>query len=138
MHPRLQVGVEYNPADEEICPVATLFVLTESARRPAVFLGTSSDRIGSPRGTQAYYATASKSLGSLPIAPYVTLHYGEWDENFKVPFGAHIDLVKGFWLRPMYDGERTHMTAGYSRDRFSVTALYVWLEKPGVAFSFGF
>ncbi|HKQ18194.1 MAG TPA: hypothetical protein VJW75_00475 [Candidatus Eisenbacteria bacterium] len=113
-------------------------MLTESAYRPAVFLGTSSDRIGSPRGTQAYYATAAKNLGSLPIAPYVTLHYGEWDENFKVPFGAHIDLVKGFWLRPMYDGERTHMTAGYSRDRFSVTALYVWLEKPGVAVSFGF
>jgi hypothetical protein len=138
VHPRLQLGVEYNPAAEEIGPVATLFLFTESSRRPALFAGTSSDRIGSPRGKQGYYLTAAKSLGGIPIAPYVSLHYSEWDERFNVPFGAHADLAGGFWLRPMYDGERTHLTAGYSRDRFSVTALYVWLERPGVALSFGF
>ena len=138
VHPRLQLGFEYNPAAEEIGPVATLFLLTESAHRPAFFAGTSSDRIGSPRGKQAYYLTAAKNLGRIPVAPYASLHYSEWDERFNVPFGAHVDLPHGFWIRPMYDGARTHLTGGYSRDRFSVTALYVWLEQPGVAFSFGF
>ena len=136
--PTLQLGVEYNVAAEEVAPIGNWFVFTEDARRPALFVGTSSDRIGSPEGTQAFYMTAAKNLGRIPVAPYVTLNYSEWDEGFNVPFGVHADLVAGFSIRPMYDGHRTHLTASYSRNAFSVTALWVWLEDPGVALSFGF
>ncbi len=129
--------MEYNPSAEEVSPIATWFLLTESERRPAVFLGTSTDRIGTPSG-QAVYATAAKSLGNWSAAPYVTLYYSGWEEELKVPFGVHVDLIHGFSLRPMYDGERTHLTATYSSHRFSVTALYIWLEKPGLAASIGF
>lgn len=138
VHPRLQLGVEVNPGADEIAPIATLFLLTESGPRPALFLGTSSDRIGSPKGKQGYYLTAAKDLRRLRAAPYATLHYSEWDEGLNAPFGLHVDLTGGFWVRPMYDGHRTHLTAGYSRERVSLTALYIWLERPGVALSFGF
>ena len=63
----LQIGVEYNLAVSEFNPLATWFLTTESGWRPAAFLGTSSDRIGSPEGEQAYYVTVAKSLDPLPV-----------------------------------------------------------------------
>ena len=61
VHPRLQLGLEYNPRAHEVAPLANLLVLTETKRRPALMLGTSSDRIGTPSG-QSFYATFSKNL----------------------------------------------------------------------------
>ena len=47
---KLQVGVEFNAKADEVGPLVTWFLLTETSRRPALFFGTSSDRIGSPEG----------------------------------------------------------------------------------------
>ena len=106
--PTLQIGFEVNAAVNEFVPIATWFLSTETKVRPALFLGTSSDRIGSPEGTTLVYATVAKNLGELPAAPYVTVGYSEWDAEWKVPFGVHVDLGEGFSFRPMYDGEETH------------------------------
>jgi hypothetical protein len=38
----------------------------------------------------------------------------------------------------MYDGHRTHLLATYAGDRYSITAIYAWLESAGVAVSVGF
>jgi hypothetical protein len=38
----------------------------------------------------------------------------------------------------MYDGQRSHLTAGWFGPRFGVTALYSWFEKIGVSVSVGF
>lgn len=73
--PRFSVGVEYNPLAGKVSPLANFVAVTETARRPPVILGTSSDRIGTPSG-QSFYATASKNLHdetNLPVAPYVGL-----------------------------------------------------------------
>lgn len=139
--PRLQLGAEYNPGESEVTPLATLFLLHESPSLPAAFLGTSSDRIGSPEGTQCYFLTASKALPSidaLPVSAYASVNYSEWDDGPNFPFGADFYLPAGFSLRPMYDGRRTHLTASYATPRASVTLLWVWLEHPGVSFSIGF
>jgi hypothetical protein len=135
---RLMVGVEYNPAEQEATPLASLFLLHESRTLPAAFLGTSSDRIGSPEGTQCYFLTAMKAIPSLPVSVYGTANWSEWDDELNFPFGADFDLGRGLSFRPMYDGHRTHLTATYARSRMSVTALWVWLEKPGLSVSFGF
>ena len=137
MIPRLQVGIEANLAASELGPIATLFVVPEGAVRPTVFLGTSSDRIGSPEGTQSYYATASKALGSLPVTACGTLNYSEWDEGWNVPFGAYVEVAPGLVLQPMYDGERTHALVHYARERWSASLIWAWLESAGVAVSFG-
>ena len=136
--PTLQVGVEYNPVADEIGPLATCFVLTETERRPALFLGTSSDRIGSPEGTQAYYLTAAKYVPALRTSPYVSLNYSEWERGWNVPFGANVEIGGGWSVQPMYDGHRTHLLGTYATSRSSVTLVWAWLERAGAAVSVGF
>jgi hypothetical protein len=136
--PTLQVGIEVNPVVGEVAPLATWFLSTETDRRPAAFLGTSSDRIGSPEGTQAYYLTMAKHVPALRMSPYASVNYSEWDNGWNFPFGAHVDLGRGLSLQPMYDGERTHLLASFANDRFSTTFIWAWLETGGVAMSFGF
>jgi hypothetical protein len=136
--PRLQLGVEYNPVAGEVGPLATAFVLTETERRPAVFVGTSSDRIGSPEGTATVYATGAKYLPALHVSPYVSVAYSEWDAGWNVPFGANVELGRGWSVRPMYDGERSHVLGSYSTERWSATVVWAWLERAGLAVSAGF
>ena len=137
MRPALQVGVELNPAAGEVGPIATWFLAREAGARPAVFVGTSSDRIGSPEGTQSYYATATKALPRVPVSAYATLNWSQWDDGFNVPFGAYVEVVPGVTVQPMYDGHRTHLLATYATGRWSVSGIWAWLERGGVAVSVG-
>ncbi|MCH9651955.1 MAG: hypothetical protein K0U98_27245 [Deltaproteobacteria bacterium] len=138
LHQRFQVGVEYNPAASEFSPLGTLFLLTETEQRPALFLGTSSDRIGSPEGTQSTYLTASKHHPRWPISAYISINYSEWDGGVNIPFGIEVELPKGFSVRPMYDGQRTHLTFNYGGQHIGASLLWVWLERVGVAVSWRF
>lgn len=132
---RLQAGVEWNPAAAEVAPLLTWFLAFEGERRPALFLGTSSDRIGSPEGTQSYFLTAAKHLPGLPLSVYASLNWSEWDGDWNVPFGATLELPRGFSLRPMYDGHRSHLLLNVDRDAWGISLLWVWLEEAGVSFS---
>ena len=136
--PTLQLGIEYNPVAGEVGPLVTWFLLTAGERRPAVFVGTSSDRIGSPEGTQSYYFTSAKYLPPLRTSPYVSVNYSEWDEGWNVPFGANVELGRGFSVQPMSDGHRTHLLGSFATARFSATLVWAWLERAGVAVSIGF
>jgi len=132
------VGLEFNPVVDEVGPLVTWFLATEGGRRPGLFLGTSSDRIGSPKGTQSYYLTATKQHPTWPVSAYVSLNYSEWDEAFNLPFGVEVELGRGFSVRPMYDGQRTHLTVNYGGQRFGASLLWIWLERVGVAVSWRF
>lgn len=137
--PRLQVGIEFNAKVEEVGPLVTWFLLTEGARQPALFFGTSSDRIGSPEGEQSYYLTAAKHAPKWPVSFYASLNYSEWDEGFNFPFGANVTLGRGFAVQPMFDGDRSHLLLHYSGlPRVSVSALWVWFERPGISLSTAF
>ena len=70
-HTRFTAGVEYNPLAKKVSPLANLVVITETHHRPALIVGTSSDRIGTPSG-QSFYATLSKNVKHytrLPVSP---------------------------------------------------------------------
>jgi hypothetical protein len=41
-------------------------------------------------------------------------------------------------VAPMYDGSETHLLGSFATERFSVSALWVWLERAGLAVSVGF
>ena len=138
LHQRLQVGVEVNPKAKEAGPLVTLFLFTETRTRPALFLGTSSDRIGSPAGEQSYFAIISKYIPRLRTSFYGSLNYSEWDGKFNIPFGAGVELGKGFSFRPMYAGARGHVMLNYFTTHYGVSLMYVWLETPGISFSLGF
>ena len=134
----LQIGAEFNAAAQEVGPLLTWYWLTENHSRPAIFLGTSSDRIGSPQGTQSYYLTGSKHLWRLPLSVYASVNYSEWDDELNFPFGVNVDLPESFSLRSMYDGDRSHlMLTNYYRS-LSFSLLLVWYERLGLAMSVGF
>lgn len=101
-------------------------------------MGTSSDRIGSPEGTQAYYLTVAKNLDPVPVSAYGTVNYSEWDKGWNYPFGANIEIIPRVTIQPMYDGHRTHLLGTYAAERFSVTLIWAWLENAGIAASVGF
>ena len=113
-------------------------MLTETDTRPALFFGTSSDRIGSPAGEQSYFVTLSKYVLRLRTSFYGSLNYSEWESSFNFPLGFGVELGKGFSLRPMYDGNRGHAMLNYFTERYGVSLMCVWLDTPGISFSAGF
>ncbi|HEX6087320.1 MAG TPA: hypothetical protein VF266_22505 [Thermoanaerobaculia bacterium] len=135
--PSLKAGVEWNARANEVGIVANWRALSETRTRPALIFGTSSDRIGTPSG-QSYYATVSKSLHPLPVAPYVGISYSGYEERFLVPFGVNVALPRGFSAMLINDGVHTHLSATYARPRLSLTVLAVERRQMGITLGTSF
>lgn len=136
-HPRVQVGIEYNPRAGEFAPLANILVLTETRRRPALMIGTSTDRIGTPSG-QAFYATLSKNLKSatgLPIAPYAGVAYGTYEHRARPIGGLSISLPKNFSILATYNGVNVHPLLIYSHGRHALSLIMVKGRDPGMSYS---
>jgi hypothetical protein len=127
----VKAGIEWNVRADEVGIVANWRAMGETEKRPALMFGTSSDRIGTPSG-QSYYATVSKSLPNLPVAPYAGVSWSGYERRFLFPFGVNIGLPRGFSAMVINDGVHTHLSATYARPRFSVTALAVERKHFGV------
>ncbi|HVF47101.1 MAG TPA: hypothetical protein VNA17_06005 [Pyrinomonadaceae bacterium] len=140
-HPRVHFGVEYNPKVGEVHPLLTLIPVTETANRPAVIFGISSDRIGTPSGTSVYL-TASKDLENwtgLPIAPYGGVVYGTHEDRIRAIGGMSIRLPKNFSSLIQFDGVKVHPTLTYTfNDTHSLTFLMIRGTNPGVSYTFSF
>jgi hypothetical protein len=131
----IKAGVEINAAADEVGIVANWRALSETASRPAVIFGTSSDRIGTPAG-QSYYATVSKSLGR--VAPYAGLSYSGHDDRLRVPFGLNVALGPQWSAMVMNDGVHTHLSTTYAWQRYSVTILAVERRDLGLTVGVAF
>ena len=134
LRPDLKIGIEWNPRADEVGLVANWRAVAESARRPAVVFGTSSDRIGTPEG-QAYFVTISKSLHretGLPIAPYVSASYSGYQNRVLFPFGVNVALGRQWSAMLINDGVHTHLAATYAWNRFAITLLAVERRDLGV------
>lgn len=139
-HPRFTAGVEYNPLAGKVAPLANVVALTETTRRPALILGTSSDRIGTPYG-QSFYATFSKSLKNetgLPIAPYVGVAYGTFDDRARVIGGLNIRLKERWSSTILFDGVRVHPILNYTRGRHQFGVIFERGRRPGASYSISF
>ncbi|MGH9883513.1 MAG: hypothetical protein ACRD6N_18980 [Pyrinomonadaceae bacterium] len=139
-HPRLQLGIEYNPRAREVAPLANLLVLTESKRRPALMLGTSTDRIGTPSG-QSFYATLSKNLHretGLPIAPYVGASFGTYDHRVRPIGGLSISISRNFAALVTYNGVNVHPLLTFSHKRHALSLIMVKGRDPGMSYSVTF
>jgi hypothetical protein len=140
LHPRLSVGVEYNPLADDVHPLANFVAITETARRPALILGTSSDRIGTPEG-QTYYGTLSKDLSNelrLPIAPYIGLAYSSYEERFLTVGGLNINFTDHVSSQIIFDGVKVHPSLTYVWRRHVFTFLLAQGKNPGVSYSITF
>ena len=123
-------GIEYNPLADDVHPTANWRLLDETATRPAIMAGTSSDRIGTPHGT-ATYLTLSKSLKretGLPIAPYVGINYSSYDDRFSFIGGGNIQLTDKLGLMAIYDGMAVHGALSYTTGRHTFSLLAVDLD----------
>ncbi|MBK9154863.1 MAG: hypothetical protein IPM25_11715 [Chloracidobacterium sp.] len=140
-HPRVHFGVEYNPKVGEVHPLLTLIPVTETKNRPAVIIGISSDRIGTPEGT-SFYVTASKDLEhwtGLPIAPYAGIVYGTNEHRWRSIGGLNIRLPHRFTSLFQFDGVKLHPSLTYTfNDTHSLTFLMVRAKDPGFTYTFSF
>jgi hypothetical protein len=139
-HPRLTAGVEYNPLAGKVSPIANLVALTETHRRPAVILGTSSDRIGTPSG-QSFYATVSKNLKhttGLPFAPYAGVAYGTYEDRLRPIGGLNIYAGPRWSSTLLFDGVRVHPLLSYTRDRHVFSIIMERGRHPGASYSVSF
>lgn len=137
---RLSVGVEYNPLAKKISPLANFVAVEETEKRPALILGTSSDRIGTPEG-QSFYATLSKSLEretDLPIAPYIGIAYGSYENRARIIGGLNIYFDKRWSSTILYDGVKIHPLLNYTRGRHQFGFVLAQNRKPGFSYSVSF
>ena len=138
--PRLSVGIEYNPLAGKVSPLANFVALTETKNRPAIILGTSSDRIGTPSG-QSFYATFSKNLKretGLPIAPYIGVAYGTFENRVRVIGGLNISFSKGFSSTVLFDGVKIHPTFNYSYKQQQFGVIFAQGRNIGANYSISF
>lgn len=139
IHPRVNAGLEFNPAADEVTIRGNIRVIDETRIAPNVSLGTSSDRLGSPAGTQCYYVTFAKTVPRLPVSPYVSVNYSEWEDGLTFPFGATVRLSKNFSTLLMNDGLKPHAMLNFdSGQGWGISALWIWFERAGAALSVGF
>ena len=114
--------------------------MPETARRPALILGTSSDRIGTPSG-QSFYVTASKNLRRetrLPIAPYGGVAYGTYKDRARAIGGLHVGFTEWLTGLAIFDGARVHPLLNVSYRRHAVSLLLVRGRYPGLSYSIAF
>lgn len=132
----LQLGVEYNPLADDVGPLLNWRAVREEDGHPAVILGTSSDRIGTPSG-RAFYLTVSKSLAE-GVGIYVGASYSQFEKKVLIPAGVSLQFDERWSSLLVYDGVNFHPMVTYSWDRYGVTLLYANTRYPGFNFSVGF
>ena len=138
--PTFSAGIEYNPIAGKVSPLANWLAMKETMKRPALILGTSSDRIGTPEG-QSFYATFSKSLKRetrLPIAPYIGAAYGTYEDRLRPIGGLNIGFTEQLTALAIFDGVHVHPVVSYARERHVFSLLLVRGRHPGVSYSISF
>jgi hypothetical protein len=143
-HPRLTAGIEVNPradhAGGRVSPLLNFVAVTETEKLPALIVGTSSDRIGTPDG-QSFYATFSKNLKretGLPIAPYAGVAYGTHDRRWRPLGGLSVFFMRNFSSTVIFDGVRVHPLLNYTRGRHAFSFVLAFTNKPGFSYSITF
>lgn len=139
-HERVQAGIEYNPRADEVGVIANVLLLRETEKRPALMIGTSTDRIGTPSG-QSFYATVSKNLRretGLPIAPYVGAAYGTFEDRLRPVAGLNITLSRRFALLGTFNGVNVHGLLSFTHKQHTLSLVMVKGRDPGMSYSFSF
>jgi len=114
--------------------------LSETKSRPALIIGTSSDRIGTPDG-QSFYVTLSKNLAEqlkLPIAPYVGVAYGTFEDELLAIGGLSVKLTNNLSSLFVFDGVHLHSVINYAWNNHTFSLVMVRSKDPGFSYSIAF
>ncbi len=136
VNPDIQVGLEYNPLDQDLGLLFNWRLVRETASSPAVIIGTSSDRIGTPDG-RAYYVTVSKEVAD-GLGLYVGAMYGEFEDKVRIPAGMSYRFDHRWSALFAYDGVNGHPMVTYSWENKNITFMLVGGKHPGLSFGIGF
>jgi hypothetical protein len=112
--------------------------IRESRLMPLVNFGVSRDRVGSTTGTYGYFVTAGKTIPRIPVSPYVSLKYSEFDEEFVIPYGATFRPIREVSLMYMNDGVEPHLLLNLMQNHWRVSLMWIMLERAGISVAFGF
>ncbi len=140
LFPTFLAGVEYNPRAGKVSPLANWLLMPENSKRPALMLGTSSDRIGTPSG-QSFYMTVSKNLRGEDkpvVAPYLAFTYGTYEDKFRVGGGLNIGLTRRIHSLIVFDGVHVHPMLGFDYHRQTISFFLVRGKEPGIGYSVSF
>ena len=99
----------------------------ETARRPALMFGASTDRLGTPSG-RAYYATLSKNLQPwlhAPIAPYAGAAYGTYDDRLRAIGGVNVSVTERLSAMVTYNGVDIHSIVSLTQGPQTFSLLYL-------------
>ncbi len=133
-------GAEYNPKAGKFSPLANWLLVPEKSKRPALMLGTSSDRIGTPSG-QSFYLTVSKNVrgeGQPVFAPYLAFTYGTYEDKFRLGGGLNIGLTQRLNSTILFDGVHVHPMLSFDYRRHTFSFLLVRGRDPGISYSVSF
>jgi hypothetical protein len=114
--------------------------LSETKTRPALIVGTSSDRIGTPDG-QSFYLTLSKNLAEqlkLPIAPYVGVAYGTFEDELLAIGGLAVKLTTNLSSLFVFDGVYLHSVINFAWNNHTFSLVMVRSKDPGFSYSIAF
>lgn len=140
LHPSFSLGIEYNPLANDVGPLANWVPMGETRYRPAVMLGTSSDRIGTPHG-RSFYGTISKNLRPYigwSVSPYVGAAYGTYEDEWRPIAGGTVELTHGFSSQLLFDGVKVHGLLNYQFRRHVFSFVLVGFKDPGASYSIKF
>ncbi|MBS1723453.1 MAG: hypothetical protein JSS66_10925 [Armatimonadetes bacterium] len=135
---RTIIGIEYNPLVGEVGPRGTWEALLETKDQAALHFGFSSDRIGTPRGYEAVFATVAKTIPGINLGVFASLHYSGFAKRFIYPFGASYQLDTKNGLMALYDGQHSNLILTHGEPSYYVSLMWVWLKHPGVSIGWGF
>jgi len=138
VNPLLTLGLEYNTEVGEIGFRGTYVAVRESEDTSQVHFGTSSDRIGTPKGFQQYSVNFAKAIPGTQLSPYASVTYSEFDKQLVFPFGINYQLDENWSLLGMHDGRKSHLLLNYSAEEYYVQLMYIWFRRAGVTVGFGF
>ena len=132
--------MEYNPKAGKFSPLANWLLVPENSKRPALMLGTSSDRIGTPSG-QSFYLTASKNVrgeGQPVLAPYLAFTYGTYENKFRLGGGMSIGITQRLNSMILFDGVHVHPMLSFDYLKHTFSFLLVRGRDPGISYSVSF
>lgn len=72
------------------------------------------------------------------MGAYLRINYSEYDRRLNVPFGVNYLVAPGLTTLFMHDGQKSHLLLTYSKEKWSISAMWVWFKHPGISISFGF
>ena len=138
--PRFRFGVEWNPLVKEVAPLANVHLVEEAPARPAVVLGLSSDRIGTPSGTSVFLTASHdlRPLTGLPAAPYVGLAYGSYEDKARVIAGVNVSLPWRVSALVIMDGVHLHEVLSREFGRHNLSVVLVRSKDVGVSYNVRF